>query len=195
MEKKGVLMKNDTLQSIFTRYSCRKFTDRMPSDEDLELLAKAAVAAPSGVNRQLWRVIIVKNKELMADMEAEGLSNLKAMPDQSMYQRIVSRGGYLFYHAPCMMVVATKQADPAGAEMFDCGILAENVCLGATSLGMDSCMLGLAAFCFAGGKREEFRERLGFPADYEIGIGILLGYGAEKGTPHPLDMEKVSVIS
>jgi nitroreductase len=188
-------MQNDTFQSIFTRYSCREFTDKMPSDEDLELLGKAAVAAPSGMNRQLWRVIIVKNQTLMADMEAEGLRNLKAMPDQSLYQRIMSRGGHLFYHAPCMMIVATKQTHPAGAEMFDCGILAENVCLGATSLGMDSCMVGLAAFCFAGDKRDEFRERLGFPEGFEIGIGILLGYGAAKGTPHLPDMEKVSIIS
>ncbi|MDR0949960.1 MAG: nitroreductase family protein [Lachnospiraceae bacterium] len=79
--------------------------------------------------------------------------------------------------------------------MFDCGILAENVCLGATALGMDSCMLGFAAFCFAGDKREEFRERLGFPEGFEIGIGILLGYGAAKGTPYLQDMEKVSIIS
>jgi nitroreductase len=167
----------------------------MPSDEDLALLAEAAVAAPSGMNRQLWQVIIVKNQELMAEMEEEGLRNMQAMMDQSSYQRILSRGGKLFYHAPCMVVVAIKEAVPAGAEMFDCGILAQNVCLGAASLGIDSCMLGFTAFCFAGEKREEFHKRLGFPKGYEIGIGVLLGYGVEKGTPHTLDVQKIKFIS
>ena len=93
----------------------------MPTDAELYTIAQSAVAAPSGMDRQLWRVIIVKNRELIAEMEAEGMKLLAAMPDKSTYERIMSRGGKLFYNAPCMTVVPIAKAEPAGAEMFDCG--------------------------------------------------------------------------
>ena len=43
------------------------------------------------MNRQPWRVIVVKDKELIQDMEAEGLSNLANMEDKSTYHRIMER--------------------------------------------------------------------------------------------------------
>ena len=63
----------DTIKAIRTRYSCRAFSDKMPSDEHLRTIAETAVAAPSGMNRQLWRVIVVKNKQLLADLETDVL--------------------------------------------------------------------------------------------------------------------------
>ena len=41
----------DTIGAIRTRYSCRAFSDRMPSDEELRTIAEAAAASPSGMNR------------------------------------------------------------------------------------------------------------------------------------------------
>ena len=185
----------DTIETIRTRYSCRAFSGEMPSDEALRIIAEAAVQAPSGINRQLWRVIVVKNKELLYDLEAEGLRNLAALPDNSMYERIMSRGGKLYYNAPCMIVVPVGKAETAGAELFDCGIVAENIALAAASLGINSLICGLSAFSFAGERREEFSRRLGFPDGYEIGIAVLLGYAANPGgTPHVPDMSKITVI-
>jgi len=57
----------NTIETIKSRYSCRAFSDKMPPDKQLQIIAEAAVASPSGVNRQLWRIIIVKNKELIAE--------------------------------------------------------------------------------------------------------------------------------
>ena len=48
----------NTIEAIKTRYSCRAFSDKTPSNEDLQTIAEAALAAPSGINRQLWRVIV-----------------------------------------------------------------------------------------------------------------------------------------
>lgn len=185
----------DTIKTIRTRYSCRSFLDKMPSDEDLKIIAEAAVQAPSGVNRQLWRVIVVKNKELIEDLEAEGMKNLAALPDKSMYDRIISRGGKLFYNAPCMIVIPIAKAEPAGAELFDCGIVTENIALSATSLGIDNLICGLSAFSFAGEKGSEFKRRLGFPDGYEIGIAVLLGYATNPGgKPHEPDLSKITII-
>ena len=185
----------DTIKAIHSRYSCRAFSDIAPADEILQTIAGAAVASPSGMNRQLWRVIIVKNKELIAEFEAEGMKNLAAFPDKSTYERIISRGGKLYYNAQCMIVVPVSKADPAGAELFDCGIVSENIALAAASLGVDSLICGLAAFSFAGDKGDYFKERMGFPEGYEIGIAVLLGYAETPGSkPHEPDMSKISWV-
>ncbi len=188
-------MSNNTIHSIMSRYSCRAFTDKLPSDEDLQTIAKAALASPSGMNRQLWRIIVVKNKALIEEMEAEGMKVLASFPDKSAYNRIMGRGGKLFYDAPCMIVVPIKEAVPKGAELFDCGIVSENIALAATSLGINSLICGFAALSFAGDKGAYFKERLGFPESYGIGIAVLLGYAANPGgKPHELDMDKLSFV-
>jgi nitroreductase len=167
----------------------------MPSDENLQTIAEAALAAPSGVNRQLWRVIIVKNKELLDELEIEGMKNIAAFPDKSIYERIMSRGGKVYYNAPCQIVVPIGKVEPSGAELFDCGIVAQNIALAATSLGIDNLICGLIAFAFAGEKRDYFKKRLGFPDDYEIGISVLLGYAETPGgKPHELDFSKITTI-
>jgi nitroreductase len=193
--KGDIVMLNETVQTIMRRYSCRDFTEKTPSDEDLRTIALAALAAPSGSNRQLWRVIVVKNKSMIDEMDNEGMKVLAAMPDKSMYERIMDRGGKLFYGAPCMIVIPTTQAAPAGAEMFDCAIVAENIALAATSMGIDNLICGLAALPFAGEKGSEFGSRLGFPPGYSIGLGVLLGYAKEAGgKPHELDLDKASFV-
>lgn len=185
----------NTIEAIHSRYSCRAFTSEMPPDEHLELVARAAIAAPSGVNRQLWRVIVVKDKALIADLEAEGMKHLAEYPDKTGYDRIMARGGKLFYNAPCMMVVPIAKANPAGAELMDCGIVAENIALAATSLGINNLLCGFAAFSFIGDNKADFEKRLGFPEGYEIGIAVLLGYAeSADGKPHEPDLSKISWV-
>lgn len=183
---------NETLQVIANRYSCRDYKDEMLPDDILRLIAEAAIQSPSGVNRQPWRVILVKNKELMQDMETEGLAYLASLEDKSTYQRIMDRGGRLFYGAPCMIVVPV---DPTQESQIDCGILCQNVTLAAASLGVASVICGLTRTAFASGLRsEEFSKRLGFPEGYVFGCSVLLGYANTTKPPHEPDKDKIIII-
>ncbi len=187
-------MMNETLKVIAERYSCRDFKNEMPSDELLQAITEAAIQAPSGMNRQAWRVIVVKNKELMQEMEAEGLAYLAGMEDQSSYNRIMERGGRLFYGAPCMIVVPI---DPTqyGPALVDCGILCQNIALAATSLGIANIMCGYTGLAFASGLRaEEFSKRLGFPEGYAFGCSVLLGYANTTKLPHVPDKDKITFV-
>lgn len=184
---------NDVLKTIQARYSCRAFTDEMPSDENLTAIANAAIQSPSGMNRQAWRVIVLKNQALINDMESEGMRALAAMEDKTMLDRIMGRGGKLFYHAPCLIMVPIDPSNLTGAAL-DCGILCENVALAATSLGMGSLICGLAGLAFAGARAKEFKERLGFPEGFEFGAAILLGYAAKEFAPHEPDSGKIHFI-
>ncbi|MDR0424722.1 MAG: nitroreductase family protein, partial [Clostridiales Family XIII bacterium] len=143
-------MPKDTISAIMSRWSCRDFIGQTPSDADLKTIAEAALASPSGMNRQHWRVVVVKNKGLIEEMDAEGMNVIASLPDKSMHERIMGRGGKLFYGAPVMIVLPVKEASPQGAELMDCGIVAENIAIAAAGLGIDSVICGLAAFTFAG---------------------------------------------
>ncbi len=185
---------NSTLTAIAERFSCRAFTEQVPSDTDLQAIAQAAIQSPSGMNRQNWHIIVVKNKAIIDEMDEAGMSRLSAMPDKSMYERIQSRGGRLYYNAPCMMVVAIKQSTPPGAELIDCGIVAQNIVLAATSLGIANLHCGFVGFAFAGDRAQEFKKKLQFPEGYECGMGVLLGYAKEPASPHAPDQQKITWI-
>jgi len=190
----GRMEMNETLKVIAERYTCRDYKSEMPPDELLWAIAEAAIQAPSGMNRQAWRVIVVKDRELMREMEAEGLAFLSGMEDPSCYRRIMERGGRLFYGAPCMIVVPI---DPAqyGPALIDCGILCQNIALAAASLGIASTMCGFTGMAFASGLRaEEFSGRLGFPEGYRFGCSVLLGYANAAKPPHVPDREKILFV-
>lgn len=188
---------NDTLKTIANRYSCRNFTDKAISSENLKLIGDAGIQAPSAMNRQGWQIAVVNNKALISEIEAEGLRIMSELPDKSAYLRIMSRGGKLFYNANAVVFIANKTdatLENLKYAKVDLGIVAENIALAAYSLGIDNCHCGLAAFCFMGNKAEEFKERLKFSKDYECGYAVLLGYGKEQGKPHTPDKTKVIFV-
>ncbi|MCL2055348.1 MAG: nitroreductase [Oscillospiraceae bacterium] len=183
-----------TIETIKTRYSCRAFTSKMPSDSDLQEIAQAALASPSAMNLQPWRVIIMKSKELLAELEAEGMKNIAALPDKGTHERIMSRGGKLYYNTPCQFIIPIPK-DSKWAKL-DCGIITQTIALAAASLGINSLICGLIEFAFSGDKGQYFREKIGVNDDEEIGISVLLGYADESGVklPHELDLGKICVV-
>ena len=51
---------NAVLDNILTRRSCRAYTDRPVSKEDLDTILKAAIYAPSGMSRQSWQFTVIR---------------------------------------------------------------------------------------------------------------------------------------
>ena len=188
---------NDTLKTIAKRYSCRNYSDKAINDADLQAIADAGIQAPSARNVQGWHIAVVKNEALIAEIEAEGMRIISEMPDKSTYERIMGRGGKLFYNAQAVAFIAVNGAAAPNYEKYaavDLGIVAQNISLAATSLGIDNCHCGMVAYCFAGGKAEEFKRKLKFPDGYECNYGVLLGYGNGQGTPHALNADKTTFI-
>lgn len=180
---------NEILNTISRRYSCRAYDGRLPEREKLEALALAAVQAPSGMNRQPWQVIVVTNKALIEEMDAEGMRILAEAEDKTTYERFMSRGGTLFYNAPCMYLILKQP----GADM-DAGIVCENIALAATSLGLGSVICGMAAVPLNGPKGDGFKKKLGFNDGWEFGIAVLVGYSTKEGTPHTPDTSKIRYV-
>jgi len=69
-------MSRELVQTIMTRSSVRAFLDKPVSDETIELLLKAAMAAPSAKNQQPWAFLVIKKRELLEKLGAS-LPNAK----------------------------------------------------------------------------------------------------------------------
>jgi len=182
---------NETLKIITERYSCRDFTGAALKDAEVKALVDAALAAPSGMNRQPWHIIVVNDKGLIDELDVEAMSVLAAAEDKSGYERIKSRGGKVYYNAPCMLLVTSDDSDFAA---MDCGILSQNVALAAASLGLGSVICGMAGIPFSGPRGDELKKRLKFPEGHRFAISVLAGAAKSGKAPHELDKGKVTYI-
>ena len=56
---------NETMQTILTRRSTRKFKVQEIPQTDLDQILKAALYAPSGMGKQTWQFTVVTNQEII----------------------------------------------------------------------------------------------------------------------------------
>jgi len=181
---------SETLDVIARRYACRAYGDTPVPTDILHAVAEAGVRAPSAVNRQPWRLIVISDKAAIDEIGAAGLERLKAA-DPEGYARIQSRGGVLLYNAPAMIIVATQPQPGSFPVELDAGIVASHIALAATSLGLNDCIVAMPSVAF---QDEELKAKY-IPAGFEFSIAVLLGYAANPGgTPHEPDFSKIIYI-
>lgn len=154
---------NATLQTMWKRRSVRKYQDVELPEEDLNLILEAARRAPTGANRQNWRMVVVRDPELRKQT-AEACS-----------------GQVWMAQAPVIlcMVALPGEGKVNGAIVLDHAILA------ATSLGYGTCWIG--AFDAA-----KVKGVLGIPADHDIvnltPVGISADEPRDRGRKAPAEL-------
>lgn len=153
---------NEVLKNIVTRKSVRKFKEEQIKDEELDLILKAGIYAPSGMNKQSWQFTVVQNKdeiELLAKVVREALG------------RDV---GYNFYAPPTLIMLSNDRDNVNG--LADCACALENIFLMANSLGIGSCWINqLKTIC----DEKEVREVLtnfGIPENHIVWGMASIGY-------------------
>lgn len=109
------------------RFSCRKYTDEPVSPEDMDYIMECARLAPSAVNRQPWKFLIITSDEAKEHI-------------RQCYNR------EWFANAPvyvlCLKDVDgcwVRQEDGKAHGDVDLGIAVEHLCLAATDRGLGSC--------------------------------------------------------
>ena len=149
---------NPVLSQIMARRSIRKYLDKPVEHEKLELVVKAGINAPSGMNRQPWIVRVVEDQKLIADVtEVYKQANAEQVKRDAGFKN-------MFRNAPNLICVCT----PAnGGGELDAGLLGENMMLAAQSMGLGTCCLGgPVRFLLSNDKARFFLERLEIPSDY-----------------------------
>jgi len=118
---------------IMARTSIRSFTGDPVSKEQLETLLKAGMAAPTAMNVQPWRFVVVTDKDRIAEVFGAG-------PRSGMFTTagavIVVCGETTFMRKPFGQPDAPETEQPNMFWYEDCSAAAENILLAATAEGL-----------------------------------------------------------
>lgn len=152
---------NETIKTLTERRSIRKYSDRPISKEDLDLILKAGVYAPTGRNTRDTLFLVVTQKELISRMAKMNAAVMGSENDP-------------FYGAPAVIVVFADRTRTTTVEDGSCAMA--NLMNAAFSLGIDSCWIHRAREVFESVEGREIARSFGIPDEY-IGIGnCILGY-------------------
>lgn len=163
---------NETLKTLETRRSCRKFiADKMPAKEQLDAIIRAGTFAPSGMGRQSVKIIAVTNREMRDKISEE---NAKVMGQS---------GTDPFYGAPVILIVIADKS--ASTSIYDGSLVMGNLLNAAESLGLGSIWIHRAKEEFENDFGKQILNDLGITGEWE-GIGhAAIGYAAEGGVRPP----------
>ena len=67
--------KEAAIENIMTRTSIRQYTDQSVEQEKIDIMLKAAMAAPTAVNLQPWHFIVIDDKELIGQLSSQQPTN------------------------------------------------------------------------------------------------------------------------
>ncbi len=177
---------NPVLSNIMARRSVRKYLDKTVEHEKLEVVVRAGINAPSGMNRQPWIVRVVEDQQLIADVtEVYKKANAEQVKRDKDFKN-------MFRNAPNLICVCTPAK---GGGELDAGLLGENMMLAAQAMGLGTCCLGgPVRFLLSNESAKFFIDRLDIPADYKLNYIIAIGYPDEQPDAKPRDTTKVKFI-
>jgi nitroreductase len=182
---------NDALKAIFERRSIRAFRPDPLAAEQVDLLTRVALASPSANNRQPWHFHFLADPDLVGAVSDAALATFRRKGETGVLDWLASLGGGLFFGAPLVVLVTCPRERPSE---IDAGIAVENLAIAAQSMGLGSCIIGLARAAFDGEPGEALSRRLGIGEDQAFVISIALGVAATTKEPHDMHPEKVTVL-
>ena len=153
------------LDNIFARRSVRAFTEQEVTEAQVETLLKAAMAAPSGMNLQPWRFIVVRN--------------------QSLKDKLSKKGSDFIATAPVVIVVCAEMIETEDSKTnqnwtADCAAATENLLLAAQAMGLGACWTA----CYPYFDRQLVaRKALKLPENVSPYCVIPVGYPAGDSEP------------
>lgn len=148
------------MNSIFHRISVRKYEQRAVEPEKIEMMLKAAMAAPSACNQQPWEFYVVTDKELIGQLS-----------EASPYAKCAKEAPVVF--VPCF------RSEGIAPEYFniDMSAAVENLLLEADMLGLGAVWMGISP---DEGRMEAVRKVLDIPANLNAFALVPCGYPAEE---------------
>lgn len=177
--------KNSVIETIMARRSIRKYKPETVDRETMKKILECGINAPNGQNKQSWEVRVVDNPATMEEIKAIMAA---AYPEEDS-KRVTE----CFRGAPVMTFIARDLSYDFSA--YDCGLLAENMMLSATSLGVGSICLGSPVrFINDNPACAPILEKLGFSEGYKLALCVGFGYADEAPDAKPRKWEKVKFI-
>lgn len=149
----------EILNIIQQRRSVRKYKKDIPPEEEIIKILEAGRYAPSGLNNQPWRFLVIKDKT-KKDTIAE-----------------FTKYGYIIKNAPMLIMVFIDKADSYNREkdLMAIGACIQNMLLQAQSMNLGTCWLGEIL-----NQKDKVQKFLNLDDNLELLAVITLGYPDEK---------------
>ena len=151
---------NSFLDVIFSRKSVRSYTGELVPKEKLDILLKAAMAAPSGRNQQPWAFIAISDQVILEKL-AKGLPYAKMLPEAGT--AIIVCG----YSAP------HERSDSKDLWEQDCAAATQNILLGAEAMNLGAVWTAVHPYP---DRQEHVRKVLNIPSEIFPFCVIPVGY-------------------
>lgn len=159
----------NALEAILKRKSTRAYKSEQISEETLEKILKAACASPIGMARyDTLHITVVQNEDVLTRIFNEA--------EEALFKAIGIRKNMNF-GAKTVILVSSAPAYREGVEYAHAGIVIENMVIAATSMKIDSVVLGGPIPAIE--NNDELKTELGIPEGFKPLLAVALGYGSE----------------
>jgi len=179
-------LSNPVMDTIYGRRSVRKYSTKDVPDDIIHEIIRAGTYAPTAVNKQPWRFVVIKNRKLIDELDEKAKKIFVSIykdsdiPELAAYAKNLAKPEVrILYNAPVFILVF---ASPDAFNEHDCALAAENMMLAAHSLGIGSCWIGLAAGL---GADEAFLKNMDIPRGHTLVAPLIFGYPGRGALPAP----------
>jgi nitroreductase len=170
---------NMVIEAINKRRSVRAYQSKAVSRDIIKAIIDAGNEAPSAMNSQPWRFVVVEDKEAKKKLLQVARPNAKKIIDmikesdpvrhEAITKRLNDLPDPVYYSAPVIVFVIGS----GRYAHHSCPLACENMMLAAYSMGLGSCWVGFGAMVT---DDTEVKELLDLKDDDTIFGPILLGY-------------------
>ena len=181
-------MDNPVIEAIMGRRSVRQYKDTPVEREKLMKIAECGINAPNAMNRQDWELRIIDDEDFLngatevMKQEMPGMVN----PDEPGFRNA-------FRNAKVLFAIACPD-EPSDVYLQNVGLMSENICLAAWSMGLGTCIMASPARFLNSPAGKPFLDRLGFSEGYKLQITIACGYPDESPEARPRDAGKIKFV-
>ena len=151
----------EVIEAILTRRSIRKYSREKITNNQIEIILKAAMYAPSAMNQQPWHFIVIDDRE-----------KLNRIMEVHPYSKMLKEAGLAILVCGDERLQLSK-----GYWVVDCGAATQNLLLAAHGIGLGAVWLGVHP-------REErksgIRKIFHLPDQVQPFSLISIGYPAEE---------------
>jgi nitroreductase len=159
------------------RRSVRSYRDEPVSKEQIEAVLEAGVLAPTGMNRQPWKFIIIEDHNLIKYVSEETKILVQQMMPP-MAEKFQTKADIICYNAPVLILICTEKDKQWGhTNLLDSVLAAQNMFLKAYELGLGTCYMGFVQLLSS---KPEVLKKIGVPEGYEMMVPFILGHPKTK---------------
>lgn len=160
---------SDVIECIMTRASVRSYSSRSVSEQTIDTILKAGMAAPTAANQQAWKFVVITEDSLKREIA-----------DSFEYTKMVKGCAFAVVVCGDMDKLFDGDLSEGGFWTLDCAAASENMLLAAHALGLGGVWCGIYPLKE---REKKLSEILNLPSELKPLNVLSFGYPAAETAP------------